>query len=51
MKASKHGNLDVVKYLVENGADVNIKNNSKKTALAIARSNEQMDTVYYLKLK
>ena len=36
MEASSDGNLETVKLLIENGADVNIKNNDGKTALDLA---------------
>lgn len=40
MIASCKGNLEIVKLLVDNGADINIKNNNGKTALDLADSEE-----------
>ena len=37
MIASYEGKIDVVKMLLENGADLNARERSGKTALAIAR--------------
>ena len=36
MEAASNGNLETVKLLIENGADVNIKNNDGKTVLDLA---------------
>ena len=33
MFASEYGQLDIVKYLVENGADINIKDDDGESAL------------------
>jgi len=51
MYASEAGRLDVVKYLVENGADVNVKSFHKRTrgtALIYASSNNRIDVMAYL---
>ena len=48
MIASYHGNLDVVKVLVENGADVNIQSNTGLTALMIASHTDHLDVVKLL---
>ena len=40
MNASKEGNLEIVKYLVEKGANVNIKDNHGRTALDLAETEE-----------
>jgi len=36
------------KYLVDNGADINIKNDDDKTALDMARDNENIEIIEYL---
>jgi ankyrin repeat protein len=36
--ASKHGHIDVVKYLVEKGADLTAKDKTGKTAIDIAKT-------------
>ena len=48
--AAAHGHLDVVKYLVANGADVTRLDERGRTAEAWARQNSQMETADYLKL-
>lgn len=40
MLASVIGNLKVVQYLIENGADVNIKDNYGRAALDLAKTKE-----------
>ena len=40
MNASYNGHLKIVKFLIENGADINIKNNDGKTALDLAKTEE-----------
>lgn len=40
MRASWRGYSEIVKYLVEKRADINIKNNNGKTALDLADSKE-----------
>jgi ankyrin repeat protein len=42
------GNLDVVKYLVEKGADVKAANNYGNTPLHLAADNCNLDIVKYL---
>ena len=49
MHAAISGNLNAVKYLVECGADVNTKDNIGMTALDIARVNENLEVMIYLK--
>ena len=39
MLASQCGHLEVVKYLVFNGANINVKANDGKTALKVAKDN------------
>ena len=46
--ACKNGNINVVKYLVENGADINKKNKDKWTPLFIACYKEHIPIVKYL---
>ncbi len=51
MYASETGRLEIVKYLVENGADVNAKSFNKitrGTALIYASSNNRVDVMNYL---
>lgn len=38
MWASSFGHLDIVKFLVENGADLRSQDNNERTALQIAQS-------------
>ena len=45
-KAIEKGNLEIVKYLVENGAD--IKDNDSNTALTVASRNGNLEVVKYL---
>lgn len=40
INASHNGHLEIVKYLVVNGADVSIKNNNDETALDKAETDE-----------
>jgi ankyrin repeat protein len=40
MLAAQNGHVDVVKALLENGADINPKNNNGNTALMLAKSPE-----------
>ena len=49
MKASERGSLDIVKYLIEHGADVNIKNNEGETALNLAERWELNEIIKALK--
>jgi len=42
------GRLDIVKLLVERGADVNAKNGDGKTPLDLAREKKYWDIVYFL---
>ncbi len=46
--AAHDGNLDVVEYLVEKGADVNARDNNGSTPLDHARKNNHPDVVNYI---
>ncbi len=46
--AASKGNLDIIKYLVENNADIEIKNKTGQTPLIIASMNNQLDILDYL---
>ncbi|MFT4668407.1 MAG: hypothetical protein ACI8YQ_001631 [Polaribacter sp.] len=46
--ASRAGNIKIVKFLVENGADVNFQNEYKQSALSKAALTGKYDVVYYL---
>ncbi len=48
MLASENGYLEVVKYLVENGADINIKDDTDKTALDVAKKEKETEIIEYL---
>ena len=48
MKAAEWGQLEVVKYLIDNGADMEAKNNFGATALLYAASNEHLEVCQYL---
>ena len=48
MFASWNGHLGLAKFLVENGADVNIKDSMGRTALMIASNNGHLETVKIL---
>ena len=47
--ASSNGNVEVVKYLIDSGANVNIKNNECKTALDLAEENGYEEIAEILK--
>ena len=49
--AAKKGHLEVVKYLVEYGADVNCRNNNGDTPLKLAREKNSRDSDSDLKRK
>jgi ankyrin repeat protein len=49
MMVVKNERMDLVKFLIENGADVNIKAKDGSTALSIALENGYTDIVNYLK--
>ena len=48
MLASRDGRLELVTYLVENGADLNARNENNETALNSASLNEHLEVVKYL---
>ena len=48
MHASGNGDIQIVKYLVEHGADVNAKDENNKTALLLASEIGCLETVKYL---
>jgi len=48
MSVTLNGHLDVVKLLVEHGADLSLKDNEGKTAAMIARENGHNDIADYL---
>ena len=45
------GHYDIVRYLVDNGADIHLKDKNKSTALYSAETNGHFDIVEYLKDK
>ena len=47
--ASKFGYHEIVKIFIENGADINIKNNDGKTALDYAEENDYKSIIELLK--
>jgi len=47
MGASKNGKLEVVKYLIDKGADINIKDNYGDTALDFASRNGHLEIAKY----
>lgn len=47
--ATKQGNIDIVKTLIANGADLNIKNQNNETALTIAQKLNNKELVTLLK--
>jgi ankyrin repeat protein len=49
MWASRMGNLEVAKLLLEKGADINAKNLSDETALRKAHASHQLEMVNFLK--
>ena len=48
MSAAHNGHLEIAKYLIEKGADVNHARNDGVTALMFAASNDQPEVVEYL---
>ena len=48
MNASKYGHIEIVKELIERGADINAENWKKKTALYYAFWNYHQDIVALL---
>ena len=48
MLASSEGHLEIVKLLIEKGADVNVKNEDGKTALTLASRYGHLEVVKYL---
>ena len=49
MEATISGNYETVKLLIENEADINIKNNDGKTALDFAEENDYKNIIELLK--
>eukprot|EP00092_Neocalanus_flemingeri_P011917 GFUD01012849.1.p1 GENE.GFUD01012849.1~~GFUD01012849.1.p1 ORF type:complete len:731 (+),score=129.14 GFUD01012849.1:183-2375(+) len=49
--ASKEGHLEMVEFLIENGANPNTKTGEEKTAMKLADENNHGDIVQYLSLK
>ena len=47
MMASSAGDLEVVKYLISKGADVNVRTKYGKTALSLAKTKEIKDVLLY----
>ncbi len=43
------GSLDIIKFLIEKGADVNAKNEAGETALKIAKENKNEKIIKLLK--
>jgi ankyrin repeat protein len=48
MFAVKYENLNSVKFLVENGANINLKNNNGLSPLILAVKHSNLDIVKYL---
>ena len=48
LKASEQGRMPEVKYLIENGAKMNVTDNCGHTALHMAAVNKHTDVVKYL---
>jgi len=46
--AASKGHLDIVKYLVENGADINVKNSGQQTPLHYSCFEGHLSVVEYL---
>ena len=46
--AAKYGRLEQVKYLIENGADINAREYKKRTALLYAINNDHLEIAKYL---
>ena len=49
MYAAWHGRLEVVKFLIDKGADVNAKDKDGETALSLVSAKNQPEVVEYLK--
>ena len=49
--SSQPGYLEIAKYLVDNGVDVNIQNEDGETALMLASSHSNLSLVRYLVAK
>ena len=49
MTASHYGNLEAVKYLIEKGVNINIKNNDGYSALDHAEKNGHTNIINFLK--
>jgi len=50
MAATKKRNLEIVRYLVQNGADVDAQDKDGKTALSFASMNRHFEMEKYLTL-
>ena len=48
IKASEHGDIELVQYLIENSADINYKNNAGNTALIKASECGYADIIKFL---
>ena len=48
MRASSFGHLDVVKYLCENKANLEVKNNTEVDSLMLAAKNGHIEVVKFL---
>lgn len=49
MCATRNGHLNVVQYLIKEGANPNIKNNEGKTALDLAEENRHEEVAEFLR--
>ena len=49
MYAAEKGHIEIVKLLLDHGADINAKDKDGKTALDLARENNKEKIVEYLK--
>ena len=49
MLASQEGYVEIVQLLIENGTNLNVKNNDGKTAMNIAKTNKRKEIFKILK--